>query len=197
MDPRSVRVEMLEPGMEAWARLAEQTTVSWCSWMCNTLRRFSHVWLCVTLWTVAHQAPLSMDSPGKNTGVGCHALLQGNLPTPEIKPTSIAAPALQAESWLPSHQVIPRTYCCFTFFLYKGKLSSMCTFPCVLNNRNTNNKTCNALLKKPRVTPTTEISNLKPIATKNLRVSQETQLLCRICLSSGVMPVAVLMLFRA
>ena len=26
---------------------------------------------------VAHQAPLSMGSPGKNTGVGCHALLQG------------------------------------------------------------------------------------------------------------------------
>ena len=26
------------------------------------------------LW---HQAPLSLDSPGKNTGVGCHALLQG------------------------------------------------------------------------------------------------------------------------
>ena len=23
------------------------------------------------------QAPLSWDSPGKNTGVGCHALLQG------------------------------------------------------------------------------------------------------------------------
>ena len=37
---------------------------------------FSHVWLCVTLWTVAHQAPLSMgSSPGKNTGVGCRALL--------------------------------------------------------------------------------------------------------------------------
>ena len=27
-------------------------------------------------WTVAHQAPLSWDSPGKNTGVGSHALLQ-------------------------------------------------------------------------------------------------------------------------
>ena len=37
---------------------------------------FSHVQLFVTLWTVAHQAPLSMGSPGKNTGVGCHALLQ-------------------------------------------------------------------------------------------------------------------------
>ena len=31
--------------------------------------------------TVAHQAPLSMgDSPGKNTGVGCHAL-EGIFPT--------------------------------------------------------------------------------------------------------------------
>ena len=26
------------------------------------------------------------DSPGKNTGMGCHALLQGNLPNPGIKP---------------------------------------------------------------------------------------------------------------
>ena len=38
---------------------------------------FSHVQLFVTLWTVALQAPLSMGSPGKNTGVGCQALLQG------------------------------------------------------------------------------------------------------------------------
>ena len=30
-----------------------------------------------TPWTVALQAPLSWDSPGRNTGVGCHALLQG------------------------------------------------------------------------------------------------------------------------
>ena len=27
--------------------------------------------------TVAHQAPCPWDSPGKNTGVGCHALIQG------------------------------------------------------------------------------------------------------------------------
>ena len=26
----------------------------------------------VTPWTVAHQASLSKDFPGKNTGVGCH-----------------------------------------------------------------------------------------------------------------------------
>ena len=42
---------------------------------------FSHVQLFVTLWTVARQAPLSVDSPGKNTGVGYHALLQGIFPT--------------------------------------------------------------------------------------------------------------------
>ena len=37
--------------------------------------------LFATLWTVARQAPLSVgihgDSPRKNTGVSCHALLQG------------------------------------------------------------------------------------------------------------------------
>ena len=40
------------------------------------LSRFSHVRLCVTPWTAAYQAPPSLDSSGKNTGVGCHFLLQ-------------------------------------------------------------------------------------------------------------------------
>ena len=39
------------------------------------LRGFSHIRLCVTAWTAAYQAPLSWDAPGKNTRVGCHALL--------------------------------------------------------------------------------------------------------------------------
>ena len=34
-----------------------------------------------SLWTTARQAPLLRDSPGKNTGVGCHLLLQGISPT--------------------------------------------------------------------------------------------------------------------
>ena len=29
-----------------------------------------------TVWTVAHQTPRPWDFPGKNTGVGCHVLLQ-------------------------------------------------------------------------------------------------------------------------
>ena len=40
------------------------------------LSRFSHVRLCVTPEMAAHQAPRPWDSPGKNTGVGCHFLLQ-------------------------------------------------------------------------------------------------------------------------
>ena len=35
------------------------------------------------------------DSPGKNTGVYCHALLQGNLPNPGSEPRS---PTLQVDS---------------------------------------------------------------------------------------------------
>ena len=53
------------------------------TYMCaSMLRHFSCVQLFATPWTVACQAPLSTgDSPGKNTGVGCHALLQGSFPT--------------------------------------------------------------------------------------------------------------------
>ena len=41
------------------------------------LSRFSHVRLCETPQTAAHQAPHHpWDSPGKNTGMGCHFLLQ-------------------------------------------------------------------------------------------------------------------------
>ena len=43
-------------------------------------------WLCVTPWTVAHQAPCPWDPPGKNTGVGCHSLLQGIFPIQGLNP---------------------------------------------------------------------------------------------------------------
>ena len=34
------------------------------------------------------------NSPGKNTGVACHFLLQGIFPTQVIRPTSLVFPAL-------------------------------------------------------------------------------------------------------
>ena len=43
----------------------------------RVLRHFSRVRLFATLWTVAHQLLCPRDSPGKNTGVGGHARLQG------------------------------------------------------------------------------------------------------------------------
>ena len=58
------------------------TSYGWCStWLILCVCVFScfrHVWLFVTPWTVACQTPLlcPWDSPGKNTGVGCHFLLQ-------------------------------------------------------------------------------------------------------------------------
>ena len=43
-------------------------------------------------WTVACEAPLSMGFSRQNTGVGCHALLQG--PDPLIESMSPASPIL-------------------------------------------------------------------------------------------------------
>ena len=40
----------------------------------------SHIWLFATSWTRVCQAPLSMEFSNKNTGVGCHFLLQGIFP---------------------------------------------------------------------------------------------------------------------
>ena len=40
------------------------------------LSRFSRVQLCVTPWTAGYQLLRPWDSPDKNTGVGCHFLLQ-------------------------------------------------------------------------------------------------------------------------
>ena len=47
-----------------------------CTQPCACACLLSHVLPFVTLWTVAHQISLSIDSPGKNTGVGGHVLLQ-------------------------------------------------------------------------------------------------------------------------
>ena len=59
------------------------------------VQSLSDVPLFGTLWTVALQAPLSMESPGKNTGMGSHFLLQWNPPDPRIK---LRSPTLKADS---------------------------------------------------------------------------------------------------
>ena len=58
---------------------------------------FNYVQFCVTLWTVAHQAPLSTGSPGKNNTVGFHILFQGIFPTQGSNPRLLSLLHWQAD----------------------------------------------------------------------------------------------------
>ena len=55
------------------------------------LSHFIHVWLVATIWTA--RLHCSWDSPGKNTGVGCHTLLQQIFPIQGLNP-HLLCPAL-------------------------------------------------------------------------------------------------------
>ena len=45
------------------------------------------------------------DSPGKDTGVGCHALLQRGLPNPGIQPVVLRSPALAGGFFTTNHHL--------------------------------------------------------------------------------------------
>ena len=74
--------ETFSPTWELWHRPSTRVPISG-TWLVIVLvpSRFSRIQLFVTLWTVVCQTPLSTDSPGKNTEVGCRALLQWIFPT--------------------------------------------------------------------------------------------------------------------
>ena len=65
------------PGVRAWV-----------------LSRFGHIWLFVTLWTIAHQAPLSMDFSRHDYWSGLPYPPPGDLQHPGIVPSSLMTPAL-------------------------------------------------------------------------------------------------------
>jgi len=54
----------------------------------------SCVRLFVTPWTVAHQSPLFMGFPREEYWSGLPFPSLGDLPDPEVEPTSLASPAL-------------------------------------------------------------------------------------------------------
>ena len=62
--------------------------------MTCTLSRFSHVRLCVTPWTVALQASLSMRFSGQEYWSGLPFPSPGDLPDPGIKSESLISLAL-------------------------------------------------------------------------------------------------------
>ena len=63
-----------------WSYSNEQKCIK-CLPVACVLSRFSRVRLSATPGTAAHQAPPSMRFSRRNTGVGCHSLLQGVFPT--------------------------------------------------------------------------------------------------------------------
>ena len=67
-----------------------------CS-MCSVIQS------CLTFWTVAHQAPLSLGFPRQEYWSGLLFPSPGDLPDPGIKPEAPASPALQADSLPLSH----------------------------------------------------------------------------------------------
>ena len=64
-----------------------------CVCVCE-LRQVSCVWLCLTLWTVAHWAHLSMEFPRQAYWSGLPCPPPEDLPNPGIEPTSLMSPAL-------------------------------------------------------------------------------------------------------
>ena len=75
------------PRQEYWTRLLfpSPVTMNICHYAC-LLSSFSRVPLFSTLRTVARQAPLSMGFSRQDTGVDCHALLQGIFLTQRLNP---------------------------------------------------------------------------------------------------------------
>ena len=76
------------------------------------VKSLSRVWLFVTPWTTPTRLLCPWDFPGKNTGVGCHFLLQGIFPTQGSNQVSCIAGrcfTLYALAWWQRHRGSPNT----------------------------------------------------------------------------------------
>ena len=82
---KSLLMKVKEASEKFGLKLNIQKTKIMASGSISSVQLFSRVWLFVTSWTAAHQAR-PRNSPGKNTGVGCHFLLQGIFLTQGLNP---------------------------------------------------------------------------------------------------------------
>ena len=105
---------------------------------------FSLAQLFGTPWTVAHQAPLSMDFPGKNTGAGCHFLLQGIFPTGDRTHVSCIS---CIGRWILSTEPPGKSHLCtgaiLTFFVI-----FQCRYTCYWSENNHRSKTENRRMNR-------------------------------------------------
>ena len=68
----------------------------------------SHIQLFATLWTVAHQVPLSMECSMQEYWNGLPFPSPGDLPDPGIEPMTPASPALAGRFFTPEFPGNPR-----------------------------------------------------------------------------------------
>ena len=99
--------------------------------VCVCVRSLSCVPLFVTLWTVAHQAPLSTGFSRQEYWSGLPFPPPGDLPNPGIKPASPVSPALQADS-LPLSQRGSSAWCLwrvnYSWYVFTVKNNSLLLF---------------------------------------------------------------------
>ena len=76
--PFRIWIEIYPPPIIGLRFLPPLVLFSVCACVCSVISVMSDF---VTLWTAAHQAPLSMGFSRQEYCTGCHALLQGIFPT--------------------------------------------------------------------------------------------------------------------
>ena len=80
----------------------------WCMLGGSNFSHFSRVWLCATLWTVAHQAPLCMGFSRQEYWGGLPCPPPGDLPNPGIESVSLMSPGLAGGFFITSAPRKPR-----------------------------------------------------------------------------------------
>ena len=79
-------------------------------WVLCALFMLSPVWLFVTPWTIAHQAPLSMGFSRQEHWSGLPYSLSGYLPDPGVEPASLMSPELAGGFFTTSATYISRAF---------------------------------------------------------------------------------------
>ena len=93
-------------------------SAQWSLTLYAMLSHFSHVQPFSPLWTIAHQAPLSMGFSRQEYQSGLSCPPPGDLPEPGIEPASLKSPALVGRFFTTSATWEAQTIWYFFFFFF-------------------------------------------------------------------------------
>ena len=97
-----------------------------CVCVCVSVCLLSHIQLFVTQWTVARQAPLSMEFSRQEYWSGLLFSPPGDLPNPGIKPTSLVSPTLAGGFFTTEPPRKPTIYVKLNHFSVYLKVTQSC-----------------------------------------------------------------------